>query len=107
MLDKWYLKMAGPLMELVVQSAAMGALPTLRAAVDPNVKGGDYYGPDGTGSMRGYPVQIESSDASHDTAVAKKLWQVSEDLTGVNFGPLDSSTNDHTAADITVAAETL
>ena len=107
MLDKWYLKMAGPLMELALQSAAMGALPTLRAAVDPNVKGGDYYGPDGTGSMRGYPVQIESSDASHDTAVAKKLWQVSEDLTGVNFGPLDSSTNDQTAADITVAAETL
>jgi NAD(P)-dependent dehydrogenase (short-subunit alcohol dehydrogenase family) len=105
MLDNWYLKTAGPLMELMLQSAAMGALPTLRAAVDPNVEGGDYYGPDGYKSMRGYPVRIESNDASHDAAAAKKLWQLSADLTGVNFDPLDSSDNGHPAEDITVPAE--
>ena len=105
MLDKWYLKMADPLMEVMLQSAAMGALPTIRAAVDPDVKGGDYYGPHGFKSISGYPVLMESSDASHNAADAKKLWQVSEDLTGVNFGPLDESANNLSAADITAPAE--
>ena len=67
----------------------MGALPTIRAAVDPEAKGGEYYGPDGFMQQGGYPIVVESSKGSHNTADAQKLWQISEELTGVTFGPLD------------------
>ncbi|GAA3560361.1 SDR family NAD(P)-dependent oxidoreductase [Microlunatus spumicola] len=70
---------------LVLQPAAMGALPTLRAATDPAVLGGQYYGPDGRGEARGYPKVVTSSPASYDLAVQQRLWSVSEDLTGVAF----------------------
>jgi len=69
----------------MMQSAAMGALPTMRTAVDPNVKGGDYYGPDGFMGMTGNPVKVESSKASHSSADQKRLWQISEELTGVHY----------------------
>lgn len=72
-------------MPLITQSAAMGALPTLRAATDPDVRGGQYYGPDGFQETRGYPKVVESSAASHDTETQRRLWQVSEELTGVTF----------------------
>jgi NAD(P)-dependent dehydrogenase (short-subunit alcohol dehydrogenase family) len=70
---------------LVAQSAAMGALPTLRAATDPTVRGGQYYGPDGLGENRGHPTLVKSNGRSHDTAVQSRLWTVSEELTGVTF----------------------
>ena len=70
---------------LLTQSAAMGALPTLRAATDPAVLGGQYYGPDGRGEARGYPRVVASSPQSYDLAVQQRLWSVSEDLTGVEF----------------------
>jgi NAD(P)-dependent dehydrogenase (short-subunit alcohol dehydrogenase family) len=70
---------------LLTQSAAMGALPTLRAATDPGVLGGQYFGPDGIGEQRGYPKVVASSEASHDTAAQRRLWAVSEELTGVTF----------------------
>ncbi|MGC2655875.1 MAG: SDR family NAD(P)-dependent oxidoreductase [Mycobacterium sp.] len=70
---------------LVFQSAAMGALPTLRAATDPGVEGGQYYGPDGIGEQRGHPKVVNSSAQSHDEDVAGRLWTVSEELTGVTF----------------------
>ncbi len=70
---------------ILAQSAAMGALPTLYAATMPDVQGGDYYGPGGMGEMRGHPVKAQSSEASHDEATAVKLWQVSEELTGVAY----------------------
>ena len=69
----------------MLQSAAKGALPTIRAAVDPEVKGGEYYGPRGKNEFRGYPVRVESSAVSHNEKDAKKLWEISEKLTGVNF----------------------
>ncbi len=69
----------------MMQSAAMGALPTMRAAVDPNVKGGDYYGPDGFMGMTGNPVKVKSSKASHNLADQQKLRQVSQELTGVTY----------------------
>jgi NAD(P)-dependent dehydrogenase (short-subunit alcohol dehydrogenase family) len=62
-----------------------GALPTLYAATAPDVQGGDYYGPDGFGEMRGYPKKVESSQRSQDMASAEKLWQVSEELTGIPY----------------------
>ena len=63
----------------------MGALPTLRAATDPAVLGGQYYGPDGRGEIRGHPQLVASSPQSYDLAVQQRLWTVSEDLTGVKF----------------------
>jgi NAD(P)-dependent dehydrogenase (short-subunit alcohol dehydrogenase family) len=70
---------------LVSQQAAMGALPVLRAATDPGVLGGQYYGPRGLFGARGYPTLTHSSRRSHDTAVQRRLWAVSEELTGVTF----------------------
>jgi len=70
---------------MITQSATAGALPTLRAATDPSVLGGQYYGPDGLGEVRGYPRLVTSSPASYDVTVQQRLWSVSEDLTGVRF----------------------
>lgn len=70
---------------LLFQSSAMGALPTLRAATDPDVEGGQYYGPDGIGQQRGYPKLVQSSAQSHDEELQRRLWAVSEELTGVTF----------------------
>ena len=69
----------------LLNSAEMGALPTLRAATDPSVKGGEYYGPDGFRELRGYPKLVSSTAQSHDVAVQQRLWKVSEELTGVTF----------------------
>ena len=69
----------------VSQKAAMGALPTLRAATDPGVAGGQYYGPGGFLGTRGYPKPARSSRRSRDTAIQRRLWTVSEELTGVTF----------------------
>jgi NAD(P)-dependent dehydrogenase (short-subunit alcohol dehydrogenase family) len=67
------------------QSAARGALPTLRAATDPTVVGGQYYGPDGFRELRGHPTVVASSRRSHDTDTQQRLWAISEDLTGVSY----------------------
>ncbi|MBB0243895.1 SDR family NAD(P)-dependent oxidoreductase [Streptomyces alkaliphilus] len=70
---------------LVAQSPAMGALPTLRAATDPRARGGSYYGPDGFMETRGYPVPVKVDARARDTAAQRRLWTLSEDLTGVTF----------------------
>ncbi len=67
------------------QSVKKGTLPTLRAAVDPEVKPGDYYGPGGFMEMQGYPVKVKSNKRSHDQEAAKRLWQLSEQMTGVSY----------------------
>ena len=74
-----------PITARLMQSAQMGALPTLRAAVDPEAEGGQYYGPDGFMEQKGHPVVVESTKRSHDQVVARRLWDVSEDLTGVHY----------------------
>jgi NAD(P)-dependent dehydrogenase (short-subunit alcohol dehydrogenase family) len=71
------------LFELTSQDAAMGALPTLRAATDPGVLGGQYFGPGGFAELRGYPKVVASNARSHDVDSQKRLWAVSEELTGV------------------------
>lgn len=73
---------------LVAQDAATGALPQLRAATDPGVLGGQYYGPDGFGETQGHPKVVASSAKSHDVDVQRRLWAVSEELTGVVY-PFD------------------
>jgi NAD(P)-dependent dehydrogenase (short-subunit alcohol dehydrogenase family) len=67
------------------QPAAMGALPTLRAATDPGAQGGQYYGPDGIGESTGHPKVVKSSAQSHNQDIQRRLWAVSEELTGVTF----------------------
>jgi NAD(P)-dependent dehydrogenase (short-subunit alcohol dehydrogenase family) len=67
------------------QGQAMGALPTLYAATSPEVNGCDYIGPDGFMEQRGYPKKVHSNGSSHNEATARKLWQVSEEMTGVKF----------------------
>ncbi|RDI31635.1 SDR family NAD(P)-dependent oxidoreductase [Lentzea flaviverrucosa] len=70
---------------VMTQPATAGALPTLRAATDPSVLGGQYYGPDGLAERRGHPRLVASSSDSYDLTVQQRLWAVSEDLTGVRF----------------------
>jgi NAD(P)-dependent dehydrogenase (short-subunit alcohol dehydrogenase family) len=69
----------------LLNTSELGALPTLRAATDPAVRGGQYWGPDGFRELRGYPKLVDSSAQSHDTAIQDRLWTVSEELTGVTY----------------------
>ena len=85
------LQFGAPVMRHFAQSAAMGALPQLRAATDPDVRGDDYFGPGGFAEQRGHPVRVGRSAAARDTAAAARLWQVSADLTGVDYAPLATS----------------
>ena len=71
--------------KLVTQSAAMGALPTLRAATDPDVDGGDYYGPDGFQEFKGHPVKVDMSKRAKDDDLADQLWDVSVELSRVSY----------------------
>jgi len=70
---------------LFAQSDAAGALPTLYAAVAPGVRGGEYFGPDGFMATRGHPTRVPPVRRATDTDVARRLWEVSEELTGVTF----------------------
>ena len=70
---------------LFAQSDTMGALPQLYAATMSDVVGGDYWGPDGIGEARGYPKRVGSTAAARNMADARRLWDVSERLTGVTF----------------------
>ncbi|MDZ7606706.1 MAG: hypothetical protein U5K79_14210 [Cyclobacteriaceae bacterium] len=81
----WMIRQLSPLFTRFTQGADAGALPEIRAAVDPEVKGGEYYGPDGFREMKGFPVLVQSNKASHSREDARKLWEVSEKLTGVRF----------------------
>lgn len=83
--EKIWFRALEPLFYLLAQSAATGTLPEVRASVDQNVKGGEYYGPRGFGEMRGYPVLVKSTKESHSLEDAKTLWRISEKLTGINY----------------------
>jgi NAD(P)-dependent dehydrogenase (short-subunit alcohol dehydrogenase family) len=79
----------GPIMHFfenfLFQDAAMGALPTLRAACDPDAQSGDYFGPSGFIEGTGPPVKVKSNAMSHDQALAARLWAFSEQATGVSY----------------------
>lgn len=83
--NKLMFKILIPLMSPFIQSQDMGALPQIRAAADENVKGGEYYGPDGFNEMKGNPKLVQSNAAAHNLEDAKKLWDISEKLTGVKI----------------------
>jgi NAD(P)-dependent dehydrogenase (short-subunit alcohol dehydrogenase family) len=70
---------------LTAQSEAQGALPTLYGATSPLALSGKYYGPDGFREMRGYPVEVHAEAQAYDDAIADRLWQISEELTGVRY----------------------
>jgi NAD(P)-dependent dehydrogenase (short-subunit alcohol dehydrogenase family) len=70
---------------IVAQSADKGALPSLYAATEPDLKGGSYVGPDGIGEFRGHPRLVSTSRAARDEDVAARLWTAAEELTGVRF----------------------
>ena len=73
---------------LAGQSAARGSLPTVYAAVAPEVAGGDYIGPSGPGELWGSPVKVRATRAARDAATAQRLWSVSQQLTGVAYEAL-------------------
>jgi NAD(P)-dependent dehydrogenase (short-subunit alcohol dehydrogenase family) len=74
---------------LFAQSAEMGALPMIYAATYPDLPGGSYVGPDGPREARGYPALVQPSERAKDAATAKRLWEVSEKLTGVKYAQLE------------------
>jgi len=74
-----------PAVRLITQTPRMGALPTLRAAVDPEVTGADFYGPGGRKQIKGYPVRVHFNGVSLNPDDTARLWGISEELTGVNF----------------------
>ena len=53
--------------------------------MDPGARGGQYYGPDGKEERAGYPILVDSNSASKDEKGAMKLWEISEDLTGIKY----------------------
>lgn len=76
---------AGILVSIFGQAPEKGALPTVRAATEKGVKGGEYFGPDGFGEFYGNPVKVDSNKLSKDEKIAEKLWNVSGEMTGVEF----------------------
>jgi NAD(P)-dependent dehydrogenase (short-subunit alcohol dehydrogenase family) len=76
---------------LFAQSDAQGALPALYAATMPDVTGGEYFGPDGFSGARGYPTRAHTTKAARDPDLARRLWEVSEELTGVSYERLDAA----------------
>jgi NAD(P)-dependent dehydrogenase (short-subunit alcohol dehydrogenase family) len=70
---------------LFAQSAARGALDQLYAAVAPSAEGGKLYGPDGLAEMRGYPIEVEPTESAKSEETARRLWDLSEELTGVTW----------------------
>jgi NAD(P)-dependent dehydrogenase (short-subunit alcohol dehydrogenase family) len=75
---------------LLAQSAARGALPALRAAVDPVVAGGDYFGPHLPGETRGYPVKVTYRRSAYQERLGAGLWDASVALTAVDYAELAS-----------------
>ena len=77
--------LAYPLMLIFTQAASKGAQPQLRAALDPNAKSGEYYGPKGYKEMRGKAVLVTAEPNAHNVEDAKALWDLSEKLTSLKF----------------------
>ncbi|WP_370943228.1 oxidoreductase [Amycolatopsis sp. cg5] len=74
--------------ELVIaQGAQAGTLPQLRAATDPQVQGGEYYGPSGVGGMRGNPVKVATLGHARGESTGVALWDVTAKLTGITPDP--------------------
>jgi NAD(P)-dependent dehydrogenase (short-subunit alcohol dehydrogenase family) len=77
---------------LIAQSAAAGALPSLYGATAPDVRNGQYFGPNGLFGLRGHPGPASFVRAARDRDTARRLWDVSEELTGVRFTAVEART---------------
>jgi len=83
------MKLLGNIMSLTYQNASMASLPLLYAAVDSTAKSGGYYGPDH--DTKGYPVEAQAGEVAYNEADAKRLWELSEKLTGVKYEALNTA----------------
>ncbi len=84
-IPKWLLYISQPLTSVITHSPELGAKPMLMAALDPDVKGGEYFGPNGRSEWTGEPVKVGSTKLSHDKVLARRLWVTAERLTGIRF----------------------
>lgn len=80
--ERWFMAIGN---RLFAQSADMGALPTLYAATVPGLPGGTFVGPGGRGEQRGYPRVVTAAGKAYDEQDWRRLWEVSEELTGVHY----------------------
>jgi NAD(P)-dependent dehydrogenase (short-subunit alcohol dehydrogenase family) len=80
-----HIGIVGLISSIIGQKVEMGILPTLRAAIDSDVKSGDYFGPNGFREMRGYPIKVKSNAMSLNVQKAEQLWTLSEKLTGIKY----------------------
>ncbi|MFI5621394.1 oxidoreductase [Streptomyces sp. NPDC051567] len=87
----WLRLVSGAALRWLGQPPAQAALPVLRAAADPLVPGGSYLGPGGFQECRGAPVRVGSSRAAQDLSAQARLWELSQELTGVRYGGADAS----------------
>jgi NAD(P)-dependent dehydrogenase (short-subunit alcohol dehydrogenase family) len=71
--------------QLIAQSADQGALPQLYAATAPGVESGSFIGPDGFREARGHPTEVKPVGRARDAEAGRRLWEVSEELTGVRY----------------------
>lgn len=81
----WVKVLFGRILAPLAQPPEQGALPQLYAATAPDVKGGEFIGPDGFAQLRGGPTQVQLSTAAADPQTGRRLWEVSEQLTDVRF----------------------
>jgi len=81
----WFFRFIKPLIFIMAQPASMGALPLIRASVDPEAKANEFYGPDGKRQMKGYPVVVQPKPKAYNKDNARKLWEESEKLTSVIY----------------------
>jgi len=84
-LDRYFPAFIKPLGSLFLQSPKKGVLPVLYAALQKELKGGEYIGPDGFQEMRGNPTIVDSDEATKDQEIANKLWLSAEEMTGVHY----------------------
>lgn len=80
---RWLLPVLRPVLQLRFNSSAQGAWPTLMAATDPDVQGGDYLGPTRRGETAGPAGEAYATTQARDEDLARRLWDVSVELTGV------------------------
>ncbi len=84
-IPNWIMTLSSPLLPFFTHQPDKAAQPSLMAALDSHVSNGDYYGPTGFNEMKGDPGKAKVAPQAHDKEVAKRLWEVSEKLTGSKF----------------------
>jgi NAD(P)-dependent dehydrogenase (short-subunit alcohol dehydrogenase family) len=83
-------RLVGIVFPFVGQSDDRGSWPLLYAATSPEAHGGGYYGPDGIAEIRGTPVEVKPKPHAMDPAAGKRLWEASEELTGIYYDALNA-----------------